>query len=209
MTLSDLNRVLRPLKQRVTLLLQRAVVKLITYDGDVRIIQAKLPGGNVVADLEHLEPFGFTSHPKKDAEALVLAFGGNGSHSVALMVGDRRFRLKVEEGEVALFNAYNDKLHFKKDGVAEMKASTKVLIDSPDSELTGNLTVKGTATFEKTLAVTGNATFSAAASVGTTLAVTGASTLTGGASISGKDFKYHGHKYTDNGNAMVTGEVSE
>jgi phage gp45-like len=60
--------------------------------------------------LEHFEPYGFTSRPKDpdatgQAEAVFVSIGGNNDHQIAIVVGDRRYRLKdLEKGEVALFD---------------------------------------------------------------------------------------------------------
>lgn len=180
-----------PVSRRLRTLLRRGVVRLVKYSGSVRLLQAKVPGGSALSDLEHLEPFGFTSHPKPDAEALVLSFDGNGSHSVALMVSDRRYRLTIAEGEVALYNANGDNLHFKADGTAVVKAATKVQIDSPSTEISGTLTVAGATTLSSTLAITG----------ATTAAGITATAVTCG----GVAFGTHTHPYTDDGSNKTTG----
>ena len=137
---------LAPISRRVRTMLRRGVIRMVKHADNVRLLQAQVPGGSALSDLEHLEPFGFTSHPKADAEALVLSFDGNGSHSVALMVSDRRYRLTIAEGEVALYNANGDNLHFKADGTAAITAATKVQINSPLMQIEGDLTLTGSVT---------------------------------------------------------------
>lgn len=185
-----------PVSRRLRTLLRRGVVRLVKYSGKVRLLQVKVPGGSALSDLEHLEPFGFTSHPTPDAEALVLSFGGNGSHSVAVMVSDRRYRLTIAEGEVALYNANGDNLHFKADGTAALKAATKVEIDSPATEISGTLTVSGATTLSSTLAVTG-ATTAAAITSG---AINATAVTSGGVA-----FDTHKHPYTDDSSNKTTG----
>jgi phage baseplate assembly protein V len=197
-----------PISRRLRTLMRRSVVTMAKYVGAVRLLQVRVPGGSALSDLEHLEPFGFTSHPKKDAEALVLSFDGNGSHSIVLMVSDRRYRLKIAEGEVALYNANGDNLHFKADGTAALTSATKVQINSPATEISGTLTVTGATKLSNTLAVTG------ATKLSKTLAVTGATTaaaITSGAitatavTAGGIAFATHKHSYTDDGNPATTG----
>lgn len=185
-----------PVSRRLRTLLRRGVVRLVKYSDSVRLLQVKVPGGSALSDLEHLEPFGFTSHPKADAEALVLSFDGNGSHSVALMVSDRRYRLTIAEGEVALYNANGDNLHFKADGTAVVKAATKVQIDSPATEISGALTVTGATTLSSTLDVTGATT---AATI-TSGAISATAVTSGGIA-----FGAHTHPYTDDGSNVTTG----
>ena len=66
-----------PLSSRIKTLLRRALLTRVKYAGNVRLIQVKSVAGQALDDIEHIEPFGFTSHPKAGAEALVLAFGGS------------------------------------------------------------------------------------------------------------------------------------
>jgi phage baseplate assembly protein V len=176
--------------------MRRSVVTMTKYAGAVRLLQVRVPGGSALSDLEHLEPFGFTSHPKKDAEALVLSFDGNGSHSIALMVSDRRYRLKIAEGEVALYNANGDNLHFKADGTAALTSATKVQINSPATEISGTLTVSGATTLSSTLTVAGATTAAAI----TSAAITATAVTAGGIA-----FGTHKHSYTDDGNPATTG----
>lgn len=77
--------------------------------------------------VEHVHPYGFTSVPQKPsgmgmlrqaAEAIFSFLGGNRSHGIAMLVGDRRFRLyKLQDGEVALHDDQGHQIHIKRDGV--------------------------------------------------------------------------------------------
>lgn len=196
-----------PLARRIKMLVQRSVLTRVKYDGKTRLLQVKVPGGYELADIEHLEQFGFTSHAPAGAECLVLAFGGNGSHSVGLQVGDRRYRMVIEEGDVAIYNKNEDYLHLKNDGTATLKSSTKVIVDSPAVEMTGTLKVAGATTLESTLNV-------ALATTLTTSMTTPVATITTGTittatvtslTVNGIAFDTHAHSYTDNGTAMTTG----
>lgn len=204
-----------PLSRRLRVLLQRSQVLLTKYQGKIRVLQVQVPGGQALSDVEHLEPFGFTSHAPKGAEAIVLAFGGNGSHSVGLLVGDRRYRLVIEEGEAALYNQSGDYFWLKKDGTAEVKSSTKVVLNSPATEITGTLHVTGATTLQNTLSVAADATLQATLNVSATVTAGGQITAPGAAfagamsaaaaTVGGIAFTSHTHSYTDDGNAKVTG----
>lgn len=77
--------------------------------------------------IEHAHPYGFTHVPKKPtgvgllrqaAEAIFAYLGGNRSHGISVMVGDRRFRLKkLAEGEVALYDDQGHQVHFQRGGL--------------------------------------------------------------------------------------------
>lgn len=223
--LRSLHTFASPLARRIRILLQRGEVLLTKYQGVVRLLQVRIPGGQALSDVEHLEPFGFTSHPPQGSEAIVLSFNGNGSHSVGLLVGDRRYRLVIEPGETALYNQQGDFLKLGMDGTATLKSATKAIIDTPDTEITGTLTVTGATQLQSTLdvsaatrlqstlAVSSNATFAASASVATSLsaasaAVSGAisgNSVSGGTVKAGSiDLASHTHGYQDDGNPSTT-----
>lgn len=102
---SAVRRQLAPLESRVLATASRGVVRLVDNGPRMQTVQVEVLKGDVRDLVEHFEPAGFTSTPKPGAEAIVLALGGDRSHSVAIVVGDRRYRLAgVEEGAVALHN---------------------------------------------------------------------------------------------------------
>lgn len=133
--------ILNVLARRIRRLAGRAQIRRVTYANKRRYFQIIQEGGAPLDDVEHLEPFGFTSHPLQNAETVVLAFNGNGSHSVAIVAGDQRYRLEIEEGEAAMYNNFGDKVHIKKDRTISIEAAVKVIIDTPHTHMTGKLTV--------------------------------------------------------------------
>lgn len=130
-------RELQKLTNKIRRLFNRALVRRAKYAGKIRYLQILGENGQPIPDIEHLEQYGVTSHPLPGAEAIALAFNGNGSHTVALLVGDQRHRLVIEEGETALYTHYGDKVHLRKDRVMELKAGAKVIADTPEVYCTG------------------------------------------------------------------------
>jgi phage gp45-like len=88
--------------------------------------------------IEHVHPYGFVNVPKKPtgsgklrkaAEAFMSFLGGNRSHGIAMVVGDRRYRLyKLEEGEVALHDDQGHQVHIKRDGVFVSAPQSKKVV---------------------------------------------------------------------------------
>jgi hypothetical protein len=80
--------------------------------------QVQLFAGEQQAGVEHFMPYGFSHVPqppssgggiRQVAEAIFAFLGGNRSHGVALVVGDRRYRLgNLQPGEVGL---HDDQTH--------------------------------------------------------------------------------------------------
>ncbi|WP_420555174.1 phage baseplate assembly protein domain-containing protein [Neptuniibacter marinus] len=130
---TELRRTMRKIRR----INQRGLVRRASYANNTRFLQMQVEGGQPLDNLEHLEPFGFTSHPVAGAEGLVLAFNGNGSHSVVFCVGDRRYRMQVEEGEVAIYNRHGDKVHIKDNREIDVTAAVKANFNTPEVSCSG------------------------------------------------------------------------
>ena len=76
-------------------LFARGVVLAAAGAKKMRELQVRLLADEVRDELEHVEPYGFTSEPKGDGkpEAFALFFDGDRSHGVVFAVADRRFRI--------------------------------------------------------------------------------------------------------------------
>lgn len=74
------------------------------------------PTGN--DDAEHVEPYGFTSRPLAGAEAVVLTTGASAEHPVAIVVGDRRYRLVPDTaGDVVLYDHRGSRIDLAERGI--------------------------------------------------------------------------------------------
>lgn len=142
-----LRRALRdtiaPLGRKLRRLIKRSLLRRVSYNGQMRLLQILGEGGQVLDGIEHLEPFGFTSHPLSGAEPIALALNGNGSHTIVILVNDQRYRLVLEEGEAAIYNHHGDKVHIKKDRSISVQAALKVELETPLVHCTGDLTAAG------------------------------------------------------------------
>lgn len=109
----------------LTRMIARGTVALASAGAMLQTLQMRLTAGEVKDDLEHFEPYGFTSHPQPGAEGVALFLGGDRSHGVVVCVADRRFRLKaLQPGEVALYTDEGDTFVFKRGRVVELETMT-------------------------------------------------------------------------------------
>lgn len=205
------------MKRLLTLLrglLARGVVESVDDSPMMRTVQAEFLPGDVREGLEHFEPYGFTSRVKEGAEAIGAFFNGDRSHGIVLVTADRRFRLHVEEGEVAVFDDKGQKVVLKRDGilvetpknltatvggnaVATVKGTTTlksgaVTIDAPSVHITGTLSVDGHIKGTGGLAVSG----------GSGAAVTGSISATG--DVTAGAISLQGHVHTEQGDGADT-----
>lgn len=121
--ISQLDRLLRPLQNRISNMLARAVVSLVNDSKKMQLLQLNVLEGETREEIERFQDYGFTSVPLPDSEAVVLFIGGRRDHGVAIAVDDRRYRLKdLQPGEVALYHKDGAKVHLKANGSIEITA---------------------------------------------------------------------------------------
>lgn len=126
-----------PVSRKLRALINRALLRRASYAGRQRVLQILGEGGQLLQNIEHLEPFGFTGHPLPGAEPIALSLNGDSSHTIAILVNDQRYRLVIAEGEAAIYNHHGDKVHIKADRSIEVKAATRVYADTPEVYCTG------------------------------------------------------------------------
>lgn len=126
-------------------MVSRCTVALANAARKMQALQIRLTAGEVKDDVEHMEPYGYTSRPLPGAEGVAVFPGGDRSHGVVVVVADRRFRLKgLKSGEVALYTDEGDKIHFERGrkltvvtATLNIQASESVDIQSPELKHNG------------------------------------------------------------------------
>ena len=120
--LKTVHKATAGLRNRVMLMLGRAVLSAINDNGGVQVVQATLLEDELRGDLERFQEYGFTSVPLPGAEALVAFIGGNRDHGVVVAVEDRRYRLHgLKGGEVAIYTDEGDFIHLQRNRKIEVK----------------------------------------------------------------------------------------
>ena len=140
-----LKRVLAPLERKIILLLNRAIVKIVTADtsGDHQRFQITALAGETLNGVERLQEYGLETYPLKDAEALLASLGGDRSHPLILVTPDRRYRpVDLEEGDVAIYTA-QDKTASHRIFLDKSTGEIKILGTDVTIEATGDVTVNG------------------------------------------------------------------
>ena len=98
----------------------RGVVLAAAGAKKMRELQVRFLADEVRDELEHIEPYGFTSEPKDDGkpEAFALFFDGDRSHGVVFSVADRRFRIhNMKPGEVAIYDDLGQNIYLMREGI--------------------------------------------------------------------------------------------
>lgn len=135
---------MRALASRLRLAISRAVVTLAADDKKLQELQVTLLADEARGVVERFQQYGFTSVPLEGAEAIALSVAGSRAHMVVVAVDDRRYRFKdLKPGESCVYNQHGDRVHVREDGTIDVVARTKVFVDAPEVECTGNVLVRG------------------------------------------------------------------
>jgi len=154
--MSDLGKMLAPFARRLGNMLARGSVAAANGAGKMRTLQIRMMADETKDDVEHFEPYGFTSEVMPGSEPIAAFFDGDRSHGVVLVVADRRYRLTgMTSGEVALYDDQGQKVYLTRTGIvinganlplviqdvptATIKAGTKVRFETPLLEVTGQI----------------------------------------------------------------------
>ena len=168
----------------------RGTVSVANGSKPMRELQINMLAGEVRDEVEHVEPYGFTSEPLSDGlpEAFALFFDGDRSHGIVFCVADRRYRLKpLKPGEVAIYDDLGQKVHLTRAGIEVVtpKNLTADVKGNVTETVGGSLTAK----------VTGSATLKAASVKidSPTTQITGSLAVAGDVTAGGISLKSHTH----------------
>ena len=134
-------------------------LQLLAAQGVATLVGAKTVQVRVldeeVLTVQRVEPYGLSYRPKPGAQAYLVFPAGDRAMGMALVVGDKRYQMELAEGEVALHDDEGNFVKLGHGGVVTVRASTQVVLDAPQVQVTGALNVAGAATLQAGLAVTG------------------------------------------------------
>lgn len=200
----NVEALLRPIRNRLANMLGRALVRLVDDAQGLQVQQLDLLDTETRSGCERFQAYGFTSHPHPGAEAVVLFVGGRRDHGLVIAVDDRRYRLTgLAPGEAALYTDEGDYVHLQRGRIVEVKAGTKVRVDAPLAEFTGNVTIAGDLQVEGTVQAGGLVTALASVAVTGNVAASGAISDAGGSMASMRS-TYNGHTHPENGDGGGT-----
>ena len=104
----------------------RAIIKSVV-EGVIKRFSATGIPGQSFDDREYLQHYGYTSRPLEGAEAILVR---EGNHIVMIASDDRRYRIALEAGEVALYDDLEQKVHLTRSGI-EVQSPTQIKATAP------------------------------------------------------------------------------
>ena len=132
----ELMRMIERLQRKIRLIASRAVLSLLKdeFTGQIKGLDGEVRDG-----AEVFQQYGFRSKPLAGAEGVLLSLGGNRDHTVVLCVDDRRYLVELVGGECAMYDDLGKYVALKRDGSILVKAATKVRMEVPLLEVTGEV----------------------------------------------------------------------
>ena len=82
--------------------------------GKLGLVQSDAPRDD---EFQYWQPYGFQARPLAGADAIVVSMGSNADQRIALLVGDRRYTIALEAGEVAIVDDLGQKVHLTRTGI--------------------------------------------------------------------------------------------
>jgi len=137
-------------------------------DGPMPLVQMRTGPDELIEDVPLILHYGFAMRPPADTLGFAVFIGGNRNQGVVVATNHPVHRLKnLEPGDAAIYDN-RGRWIWLKDGKIEIQAAgddvdvlgaanvkvvaaTKVRIETPLTELTGNLTVEGSVTAQGTV----------------------------------------------------------
>jgi phage gp45-like len=101
-------------------------------EGMIKRFTASGRAGETISNREYMQHYGLTSRPLPGAECVIIK---SGNHYIMVASDDRRHRLAVENGEVALYTDEGDKVHLKRGKVIEIIAGEQLIITTKAAQI--------------------------------------------------------------------------
>ena len=112
-------------------------------EGSIKRISGAGVAGETFSNREYFQHYGFTSRPLQGAECVWMR---EGNHIVAIASDDRRYRVEIEEGAVALYDDQGQKVLLGRDNTMEIVCTgTLTASVADDATVTAGQSITATA----------------------------------------------------------------
>lgn len=202
-----IRAMLKPIGRRIRLLAGRGSVAAVDDAAAMQKLQLTVLQDERLPAVERVQQFGFSGNPPKGSTCVVLCMAGSRSYPLVIAVEDPATRPKnLPAGAAEIYDAAGNYLRFNADGTFYLKAATSGVVDCPQVEFKGNLTVDQNLLVKGTMAVQGTdgGGFSIAAT-GSIQSAADVKDATGTMATMRGQHNAHGHGNVQNGAGISAG----
>ena len=114
----------------VKMVFGRGVIRSVKDAGARQQAQLEMLKDEVIDDVEHMQNYGFTSHPT-GGDCAVAFNGGNREQGIVLVIDDRRYRIPLLGGEVAMYDDLGNKIELlreMRDAAARIEGAVEAVL---------------------------------------------------------------------------------
>lgn len=133
-TLAGAATAIERLYRRLLLIIGRGRIGLVDDSGTIQLLQVRTGPDEIIDNLKRLSEYGFASNPLAGADAVVVFMAGDRSSGVVIATGDQRYRLHLENGEVAIHDDLGQKVHLTRTGIV-LKTDQTLRLDARNIEI--------------------------------------------------------------------------
>ena len=120
--------------ERIAMMLRRGAVVLVDDSKPMQTAQIQTYAGDLSDAVEHFQPYGFSSIPTGECEAVVACINGNPDHQIALVFDDRSKRpTGGQPGEVTVYDDQGSAVKLARGGALIANGSQTVTVQAGTS----------------------------------------------------------------------------
>lgn len=105
-------------------------------EGAIKRLSCTGRAGETFSGREYFQHYGFTSRPLAGAEVIIINEGNN---YIGIASDDRRYRLQIQNGEVALYTDEGDKIHLKRNRIIDIVGGEAVNVTTKTATVTASV----------------------------------------------------------------------
>lgn len=130
MNLSGFQRILAPIKNRIHMLLGKALLSAVYDDKSIQLVKLTSMKSDVLDKVERVQDYGLSTVPPVDeSEVLFCALSGNRDHSIALKIDASKYRPKSQSpGTVILYDMFGNQIKLTKDLVEHLCSALNIQV---------------------------------------------------------------------------------
>lgn len=140
--INDIFRILAPIKNKIYLIIGRAILSAVKNDTKTATVQVKGLDGEVITDMEYMSPYGFEAMPS-EGQVVCIFINGNRDQGMAILLHNREERPQdLSTDEVKVWSKYNNFMKLNSAGEVNTEASSGAYVkenNSGEVEVNGNV----------------------------------------------------------------------
>ncbi len=138
--MNDIYRILAPIRNKIFLLIGRAILTAVKNDTKTATVQVKGLDGEVITDIEYLSPYGFEAMPS-EGQVICIFINGNRDQGIAILLHNRDERPQdLSTDEVKVWSKYKNFMKLNSAGEVNTEASSGAYVKENSS---GEVEVNG------------------------------------------------------------------